>query len=316
MSDEASRPEVSRPDIWIVEQVTPFDHYHHGVTELLAYRRTRFQDMQVVVSGVHGKALVLDGKWQSTQSDEFVYHEALVQPAMISHGAPRKVLVLGGGEGATVREALRWHSVERVVMVDIDGEVVEACREHLPEMHQGAFEDPRTELVVGDALAYLDETDEQWDVIVSDLSDPIEDGPSFALFTRETMEKAHRVLAPGGRYVLQAGPTGPVDLRLHGRLVNTVASVFRHVVSYTAYAPTYGSPWGFAMAADEPLDTRPDPEVVDALLADATRGGLRLVDGRTLLGLLQTPKHIRDAIARETRVFTLEEPPVFRPGSD
>ncbi len=306
--------DAKRPDLWIVERVTPVDHYHHGVTELLAYRRTRFQEMQVVASGPHGKALVLDGKWQSTESDEFVYHEALVQPAMVSHGAPRKVLVLGGGEGATVREALRWRSVERVVMVDIDGDVVDACREHLPEMHQGAFDDPRTELVIGDALAYLDETEERWDVIVSDLSDPIEHGPSFPLFTRETMEKAHRVLSPGGRYVLQAGPTGPVDLRLHARLVNTVRSVFRHAISYTAYAPTYGSPWGFALAADEPLESRPGPEAVDRLLAERTSGGLRLIDGSTLLGLLQTPKHVRRAIERETTVYTMDEPPVFGPG--
>ena len=84
------------------------------------------------------------------KADEFIYHEALVHPACVLHGDLKNVLVLGGGEGATVREALKWNTVERVVMVDIDGQVIDACKEHLPSIHQGAFDDPRTQLVIGD----------------------------------------------------------------------------------------------------------------------------------------------------------------------
>jgi len=90
---------------------------------------------------------------------------------------PGAICVLGGGEGATVREALKWKTIKRVVMVDIDAEVVESCKKHLPEMHQGAFEDPRTEVVIGDALDYLDHSENEWDIIISDLSDPIEQFP-------------------------------------------------------------------------------------------------------------------------------------------
>ena len=298
-------------DLWISEYVTPWDIYVHGITKVLAYKKTAYQDMYIVETGVYGKGLVLDGKWQSCTGDEFIYHEALVHPAMICHTNPRNVLVLGGGEGATVREILRWKTVEQAMMVDIDGEVVEACREHLPEMHQNAFDDSRTNLVIADALEVLDQTDQQWDIVISDLSDPIEEGPSFQLFTKEYFEKVQRVLAPGGYFVIQAGPVAPAELRLHARLVNTLKAVFPNVHSYSAPTPTYGSPWGFAIGSTEAIASQPDPATIDQLLQEKTTGGLRLLDGITLLGLFQTPTYIRQAIAAETQIYTLNEPPKF-----
>jgi len=298
-------------DVWITEYISPHDVYLHAVVEVLAHRKTAFQEMYIVDAGTYGKALVLDGKWQSCTGDEFLYHESLVHPACVYHGAPKNVLILGGGEGATVREVLRWRTVERVVMVDIDGEVVAACKEHLPEMHQGAFDDPRTELVIGDAIEYLDQALPEWDVIISDLSDPIEEGPSFKLFTREYFEQCRRGLRPGGFFVVQAGPLAPPEMKLHVRLAKTVGAVFAHVASYGTHVPTYASPWGFVLGSDTPIDPRPNPEAVDKLLAEQTTGGLRMFDGTSLLGLMQPAKHIRAAIAAETQVYTLTQPPKF-----
>ena len=298
-------------DLWITEYITPWDIYVHGVTKVLAFKKTAYQEMYIVETGAYGKGLVLDGKWQSCTGDEFLYHEPLVHPAMICHANPRNVLVLGGGEGATVREILRWKSVEQVMMVDIDGDVVEACREHLPEMHQNAFEDARTKLVIGDALEVLDTTDQKWDIVISDLSDPIEEGPSFQLFTKEYFQKVQRVLAPGGYFVLQAGPVSPIELKLHARLVKTLSTVFPNVHSYSSYTPSYGSPWGFAIASEQAIATQPDPAAINQLLSEKTTGGFRLIDGTSLLGLLQTPAYIRHAIAQETQVYTLNEPPKF-----
>ena len=300
-----------KADLWVTEYITPWDMYVHGVTKILAFKKTKFQEMYIVETGVYGKALVLDGKWQSCTGDEFLYHEPLVHPAMIAQQGPKKVLVLGGGEGATIREVLRWNTVEKVVMVDIDGDVVEACKEHLPEMHQNAFDDPRAEVIIADALNLLDTTEEQWDIIISDLSDPIEEGPSFQLFTKEYYQKLQRVLAPGGLVVIQAGPVAPANLTLHARLVNTLKAVFPNVHSYCSHTSTYGSPWGFAIASEKTVVTQPNPEEVDRLLAEKTKGGLKLIDGITLLGMLQTPAHIRRAIAENTEVYTITAPPKF-----
>ncbi|MCP4591520.1 MAG: spermidine synthase [bacterium] len=298
-------------DLWITEYISPYDIYQHGVVAVLDYRKTSFQEMCIVETGSYGKALVLDGKWQSCTVDEFLYHEPLVHPACVAHGGPRTVLILGGGEGATAREVLRWKTVERVVMVDLDGEVVEACRRHLPEMHQGAFDDPRMELVIGDALDYLDQGEPVWDVIISDLSDPIEEGPSFKLFTKEYFEQCRQALSSGGVFVVQAGPLAPPDIGLHLRLVNTVAAVFANAVSYGSHVPSYASPWGYVLASDSGVDCCPEPAAVDALLAAKTTGGLRMFDGVALRGLMSPPKHIREAIAAETRIFTLSDPPKF-----
>jgi len=298
-------------DFWMSEHINPWDTYVHGIRRVLVSQRTAYQQMAIVESGIYGKALVLDGKWQSSTGDEFLYHEALVHPALISHGSPRQVLVLGGGEGATVREVLRWKTLEKVVMVDIDGDVVAACQEHLPEMHQQAFADPRVELVIGDALHYLDTTTADWDVIISDLSDPIEAGPSFPLFTVEYFQKVRQALRPEGIFVLQSGPVSPPDLAAHGRLVKTVQAVFPHVFSYSSFVPTYGAPWSFTLGSAQPLNQQPEPKVVDALLASQVEGELRMLDGMTLLGLLQTPKHTRQAIAAATQIYTMKDPPKF-----
>jgi spermidine synthase len=298
-------------DVWISEYMTPYDVYQHGVVNVLVHKRTDYQEMYIVDSGVYGKALVLDGKWQSCTGDEFLYHEALVHPPCYYHGDPGCVLVLGGGEGATVREVLKWKSVEKVVMVDIDRDVVDACKEHLPEMHQGAFNDPRTELVIGDALEFLETSANEWDIIISDLSDPIEEGPSFKLFTKEYFEKCRRALKPNGCFVIQAGPTAPPEMALHVRLVNTVKAAFENVASYVSHVPSYASPFGFALGSAKPIDLRPDPAAVDDVLAEKTTGEFKMLDGVAMLGLMNAPKYLRDAIEAETRVYTLDEPPRF-----
>jgi spermidine synthase len=300
-----------KADLWINEYITPWDVYTHGVTKILAHCQTQFQEMYIVETGAFGKGLVLDGKWQSCTVDEFIYHEALVHPPLIAHQNPKKVLVLGGGEGATIREILRWNCVEEVTMIDIDGEVVEACKQHLPEMHQNAFDDPRVKLMIADALEVLDTTTETWDIIISDLSDPIESGPSFALFTKEYFTKLQRVLNPGGYVMVQAGPISPPEVKDHARLVNTLKAVFNNVTSLSAPTPSYGRAWGFAMCSESAIALQPSPADVDQLLQTKTTGGYRFIDGISLLGIMQTPLYIRQAIASETTVYTLSEPPKF-----
>lgn len=301
---------VNPPLYWFADYLTPEDVYYHGVRKVLLHKRTPFQEMWIVETGPYGKSLILDGVWQSSTGDDFLYHEALVHPACVMHGAPKRALVLGGGEGATNRELLKWKSIEKVVMVDLDGDVVAACKEHLPEMHQGTFDDPRVELVIRDAVDYLDATPAGWDVIISDLTDPIEDGPSFKLFTKEYFEAAKRALRPGGYFLLQAGPVSPPVMTMHVRLVSTLKAVFGNVLSYNIFVPILGHAWGFILASDAPINTTPDVAEVDALLAQNTTNDFKMFDGRTLLGLLNSaPKHIREAIARETKVYTLAAPP-------
>jgi spermidine synthase len=298
-----------RADMWLTEVITPWDMYMHGANKVLAYRKTQFQEMYIVESGSFGKALMLDGKWQSSQRDEFLYHEGLVHPPLILQGDPKKVLILGGAEGATIREVLRWKNVERIVMVDIDGEVVEACKELLPEMHQGAFDDPRVEVLIGDAQAFIDTTTEKWDAVISDLSDPLESGPAFALFTQEHYQQVSNILAPGGMFMLHSGPLFLSELYMHARLANTVKSVFAYAQSALCYATSYGLPLSYILASQTEFSAMPDPAESDRILAAKTTGEFRMMDGRTLLGMMQVPLHIRKLVEAETEVYTIKSPP-------
>jgi spermidine synthase len=136
---------------WFIEYFSAEEGHLHGIRQVLFSKETPFQSVDILELGSYGKALVLDGRIQSTSKDEFIYHETLVHPAMLCHPEPRRVFIVGGGEGATLREVLRHRSVQHALMVDIDEEVVARCRELLPEWHQGAFEDPRTDLRYLDA---------------------------------------------------------------------------------------------------------------------------------------------------------------------
>jgi len=263
--------------LWFHEFHTPWDLYSHGVTQVLAHCQTPFQDAYIVETGAYGKSLVLDGCWQSAVVDEFLYHEPLVHTPCVLQGAPRRVLILGGGEGATLREVLRWRTVEQVVMVDIDRAVVELCQTHLSEMHQQSWDDRRVQVVIEDAHHYLAETDQTWDVIISDLTDPVDTGPAYPLFTQAHFCRVAQVLNSGGFYMMQGGSLNPPELAAHARLVNTVATAFAAVQTCFCYAPTYGVALGLILASQFPWNSTPNPETIDALLATQTTGSLRML---------------------------------------
>ncbi|MEO1583322.1 MAG: spermidine synthase [Planctomycetota bacterium] len=297
---------------WLIEPITTDDVFAHAVQSVLVDERTEYQHLVIVRSATFGTALVLDGQWQSSNEDEFIYHEALVHAAACAHGSPSSALILGGAEGATAREALRWPGMRRVVTCDIDQRVIDACRQHMPGMAGGAFEDARHELIVGDAFDFVDRTarsGERFDLIVSDLSDPIETGPSWRLFTRETFARCKAALAEGGVFVIQAGGTAPAEVGLHARVSRTLAEVFAHVSSLQIPVPIFGTPLGAVIASDRPIDRLPDVDAVDRLLEPVV--GRRFLDGRTLLGLYQVPLYVRDALSAERRAFTLDDPPRF-----
>ncbi len=165
----------AEPGKWFSDRISRNLIHLHRIEEVLYTGRTRFQNVEIVRTGSFGISLILDSKIQSSESDEFIYHEALVQPAMVTHPHPKTVFIAGGGEGATLREALSHKTVNRVVMVDIDEEVVALSKKLLPGHSRGAFEDSRTELHHADARDFLAKSKEKFDVIIIDLPDPVEE---------------------------------------------------------------------------------------------------------------------------------------------
>ena len=294
---------------WHYELITPDLYQAERIDRVHFSGRTPYQDVLVQDGAAFGRSLVLDGKTQSTEVDEFAYHEGLVHPAMISHLAPSSVFVAGGGEGATLREALRHSTVESVVMVDIDEKVVELCREYLPDHHQGSFDDPRVKLVHDDALAYLESTSERFDVIIIDVPDPLEAGPAYLLFTQEFYSLVRDRLNDAGIMVSQSGPTGPSFYeQCFSAVANTVGSVFPVLTLSESFVPSFGSTWGFVIGSlrDDPGNLA--PAVVDARIAERVSGPLRYFDGTTLRGMVSVPKYLRESVANERRIITRDAP--------
>ena len=296
------------PYKWFFETTTPVEGHFHAITRTLFSLRTQFQQMEILENASYGKCLVLDGRIQSSVTDDFIYHETLVHPAMIFHERPETALVIGGGEGATLREILRYPSIRRAVMVDIDQAVVEACIAHLPEMHRGAFEDPRTELRHEDARGYLETTRERFDVAIVDLTEPLEAGPACLLFTREFYRLLSSRLSGGGTLALQAGMTKIGELPFYAAMARTLSEVFPVVAPYQSFIPCFGTPWGFAVAAKVGDPRALTTAAIDQRVRDRVRGELHFYDGLAHQHMFSLPKFLRQAIAESRRVVTDAEP--------
>jgi spermidine synthase len=293
---------------WLRDKINENFLQLYRLDEVLYEGRTRYQSVRIVRTCAFGLCLVLDGKIQSSERDEFIYHEALVQPAMITHPGPETVFIAGGGEGAALREALAYKTIRRAVMVEIDEEVTALSRKYLPALSRGAFEDKRTELRHVDARDYLEKTKDNFDIIIIDLPDPIEKGPAYLLFTREFYQIVLARLTRNGLIAVQAGSASPTDLLNLTAVSNTLQSVFPIVVTYTAYVPCFGGPWGFCLASRQKDPSRFSPAEVDRRIAARSLGHFRFYDGITHRSMFSLPAYIRQALASQKRLITDKKP--------
>lgn len=290
--------------MYFLEQVTPHESIHRRMQRVVAAGRTRFQDFVIFDSGGFGRTLVLDKDVQSTERDEYVYHETLVHPAMLFHPAPRDVLIVGGGEGASLREVLRHPGVRRAVMVDIDDQLLELARAHLGPWHQGAFDDPRTEVVAEDARAWLEAHDRLFDVVLIDLTDPVgSDSPARLLYTVEFYELVRSRMRPGSVLGMQASMILLTHHPAHPIVHRTVSRAFRFTRSYHNYIPGFFLQFGFLLASQEVDPLAVGEEELARRIAD--RGlALRHLDPAFLRARFALPRDLQEAIERETFVST------------
>jgi len=282
----------------------------YQIEKILASTTSKFQTVDLVDLEPFGRTLVIDGLIQSCRVDEYVYHECLVHPAMLMHTTGAKTVYIGGGgEGSTAREVLRHKSVEKCVMVDIDGDVVRFCREHLEENH-AAFNDPRLELVIDDAKAWLERSDLKFDIIIMDLDDPLEGGPCYQLYTTEFYAFLKSRLNPGGLVVTQSGQSGIKQHHLVFSPINcTLKSVFSNVVAYNQHVYSFMDEWGWNMALTEEGVAAPQSlaaKEVDERIEKRITGELQFLDGVSWQGIFALSKKHRKTLAAETVVMSVK----------
>ena len=243
--------------LYTVENVSKHSLYIVKVRNVILTTKTKYQEVQIIELEEYGRALILDGYIQSAEADEFIYHESLVHPVMVTHPNPSRVLIIGGGEGATLREVLKHNCVKEAVMVDIDGELVEFAKKYLDFMHQGAFYDPRAKVIINDGKKYVTECNSStFDVVIIDLTDPYSSEIAKSLYTKEFYTEVKRILRSDGIMVTQAGNSFFYnDVYLY--VLSNVKSVFPIVREYWQWVPSFGYACNFIIGS-----LKYDPAVV------------------------------------------------------
>ncbi|KZM41616.1 spermidine synthase [Marinomonas sp. SBI22] len=218
------------------------------VDEVLFEIDTDHQHLVIFNNSQFGRIMALDGVIQTTERDEFIYHEMMAHVPMFAHGNAKKVLIIGGGDGGMLREVLRHPGVEQVTQVEIDQAVVDMCTKYLPNHSAGAYEHEKTQVVIADGVDYVNETDEKYDVIISDCTDPI--GPGEVLFSSRFYEGCKRCLTPGGVFVAQNGVSF-MQIEEVTTTAQRLKPYFADQSFYSAAVPTYvGGIMTFAWATD------------------------------------------------------------------
>jgi spermidine synthase len=252
-----------------------------------------------------GRLFTLDGQPMTSAGDEFIYHECMTHPAALAHPAPRAALVLGGGDGGAAKQLLAHASIERIVVAELDDEVVRLTREHLPDVHGGAFDDPRVELVIGDAVKYVAQCVARhaahapgtmpFDLVVFDLTPP--DSPAAGLYTPAFFTDLKRILAPQAALSLHLGSPYFHAARVTALLTN-LQRAFAIVRPLAAYVPLYGSLWMMAIASDTLDPASLSEHELAARLAQRGLQGLRFYDAALHAALFAAPHAVRDKLGR------------------
>jgi len=297
--------------IFINETHTSAAIWQYRVEKMILEGKTKYQTYQIAEIPRFGKSLFLDYNIQTSLLDEHVFHESMSCPALTLHPNPKRVVVCGGGEGATLREVLKQNTVQEAIMVDIDEELIHMVKTNMPEWHQGAFEDSRTTLVHTDAREWLAQhKGANFDVIISDLPNPHEDGPAQFLFTREYFQICAEALSDEGIFAMQAGSANANYPGCMVSCIETLESMkdaFASVAGYSAMVTTFFQPWGFVLASKKHLISSLTEGEIEARF-QARGVSNRYYTPRFHLAMFTLPDYLLEAQKTEGRILTDANP--------
>ena len=232
---------------YLVERLNPTFGYFYKAGKTLHRGKTKWQEMEIIESEEFGNVLLLDGVTQVTSKNEFLYHEPMVHPALCTHPDPQDVLIIGAGDGGILREVLK-HPVKKAVMAELDGGVVDFCEELMPEINGGAFADPRYRLEVGDGRKFVEATDEKFDAVIMDMTDPF--GPSVMLYTKEFFQHVKSTFKDDrGLFVMHT--ESPISRpNTFKQCHRTLAEVFKFRRTFYLYIHMYAVLWSITVCSD------------------------------------------------------------------
>ena len=290
--------------LWYTEDDPTHGTQYHSIRSIVYNGRTDYQDVLILDTEEWGKTLILDGDIQSTEADESIFHEALVHPSMIAHPDPRSVLILGSAEGAALREVLAYDSVERVVMADIDEELIDICAKHLPEWSEDCFEEKNVELAFEDAKTYLERGDKSLDVIIADMVDYGQDASSAGPSANELYRLLHDRLSSKGILAIHGLELDPLEYDEFVMTRNALKGQFPVVTTYCAHVPSFGGEVALLIASKDADPSELSKDVISRRLAergaepDKDIGGtLYFYDADTHVRMFNLPKNVKAVLA-------------------
>ncbi|MBA2815690.1 polyamine aminopropyltransferase [Candidatus Pantoea persica] len=286
---------MAQNEMWYENLHAGFGQYF-TVDKTLYREKTAHQDLIIFENAQMGRIMALDSVVQTTERDEFIYHEMMTHVPLLAHGAAKRVLIIGGGDGAMLREVSRHQQLESITMVEIDAGVVTFCQQYLPNHSQGAYQDPRLNLVIDDGVNFVSQTRDKFDVIISDCTDPV--GPGESLFTSAFYAGCKNALNPGSIFVAQNG----VCFLQQEEAVNShrkLSHYFADVSFYQAAIPTYyGGIMTFAWASDNPALRQLDTATLQARF-DAAGLTCRYYNPAIHAGSFALPQYLLNALSAE-----------------
>ena len=256
--------------------------------------KTEHQHLMIFHNAMLGRVMVLDGIVQTTEADEYIYHEMMAHVPLFAHGSARRVLIVGGGDGAMLREVLKHKNVEHVTMVEIDQAVIDMAKQYLPNHSSGAFDNERAHIVISDGMDFVRETEDRFDVIISDSTDPI--GPGEVLFSDDFYAQCKRILNDGGVIATQNG-VAFFQLDEVETTCQRMGKNFKDMTFYSAAVPTYyGGVMTFAWGSDNPALRQLSVEELQQRY-EASGIKTRYYNPEVHLGSFALPQYIKDAIS-------------------
>ena len=279
---------------WVMEQLTPDAAFGFRASNMQR-RQTAYQTLEMMDTASFGRVMRLDNCFMTSERDEFFYHECMSHPAAIAHTHPRSALIIGGGDGGLAEELLKHNTMEQVVLAELDEAVINASKAELETVHRNVWSDPRLKVQIGDGMAYIDQTQERFDLLIMDLTDP--DTPAGSLYEAPALQRMQRVLTPDGALVLHLGSPIFHPERVRS-LSQTLHSMFAHVRCYGVYVPLYGAYWGMAVCSNA-LDAKAiTPEAVAQRLQQRGVRDLQYYNPEVHAALFALPNYYQQLVAK------------------
>ncbi|MDR2577606.1 MAG: polyamine aminopropyltransferase [Chitinispirillales bacterium] len=288
------------------EALNPYFGYFYTIKKTLRKAATKYQKIELVETDELGNVLLLDDITQTADKNDYMYHEPMVHPAMCSHPKPKSVLVVGGGDGGIVKEVLKYPSVKRVELAELDDGVVKFSRKYLGKVHGGCFDDPRLTVNITDGRKFTEEHPGEFDVVIMDMTDPF--GPSRMLYTREFYRAVKRSMRDrSGIFVMHS--ESPVSRpEAFACIQKTLGAVYKNVNPLYTYIQMYAVLWSIAAASDGIDLTTVKSAAIDKKLARLGIRKLKMYNGATHGAMLTPYPYISDILAQPARVITDAKP--------